>query len=321
MKNINIVWVGYHQEGVKAFQSILKKGYNVTKFITLDDDTFMKRSAGTREYAELCSEYNVSIGLISTIKNEEVYQLIKEAEPDLLIVLGWSEILPERVLDIPSIGTVGAHAAMLPHNRGSAPINWAIIKGETECGNSLMWLDKMVDQGDIIDQIGFEITKYDTCTTLYEKVAITNEVMLNRLIDRLLNDLPTVMGKKNVTDEPLLPRRRPKDGLVSWDCESTKAYDFIRALTRPYPGAFSYLNGKKYFIWNASLVPTTTKNMISGKIEGAVYNPIDFLCGIQVSCKIGCLIIHDLEDEEGNTFTGKEIIDLQLSGVFGDEQI
>ena len=69
--------------------------------------------------------------MVDTIKEELAYNLISEIKPDLLVVLGWSEILPKRLLDIPSIGTVGTHASLLPHNRGSAPINWTLIRGAT----------------------------------------------------------------------------------------------------------------------------------------------------------------------------------------------
>lgn len=316
---INIVWVGCHEEGLKAFETILKMGHKVTKFITLNDESFGKRSAGSRDYFSLCEAYAVPIGLVSTIKNDEAYEMILAAKPDLMVVLGWSEILPERLLDIPTMGTVGAHAALLPHGRGSAPINWAIIKGEKQGGNSLMWLDKEVDKGNIIDQMGFDITPFDTCKTLYEKVAETNNVMLIRLIDRLSNNLPTVMDKQNITDEELLPRRRPKDGIMNWNQSSCKVYDFIRALTQPYPGAFSFLDGKKYKIWKAALLPMDEPNHVSGKILGPVISHVTDACGYLVSCATGSVIITSVEDEDGNIYEGKSLIDLNLTGDFKNE--
>lgn len=313
---IRIVWVGCHSEGLDAFKNILGSGRRIETFITLDDDAFQKRSAGTRGYFELCEKYHVPVKLISSIKNEEAYHIIAEGRPDLLIVLGWSEILPERLLKIPTIGTVGAHASMLPHNRGSAPINWAIINGETECGNSLMWLDKEVDRGDIIDQTAFDISPYDTCATLYDKVALTNTDMLLRLIERLEQDLGPVMLRKNITEEPVLPRRRPKDGLVFWNQSGQKVYDFIRALTVPYPGAFAYLNQKKYYIWSASLLPGNTANECPGIILGNVYSPVEDACGIQVACKTGAIIIHELEEEAGETYRGRNLAEADLKGCF-----
>jgi len=319
VKPIRITWVGCHSEGETAFQSLLEKGYKVTNFLTLNDESFSRRSGGSRFYIELCEKYNVPVSLISTIKNDESYKIIKAAAPDLLIVLGWSEILPERLLDIPTIGTVGAHAAMLPHNRGSAPINWALIKDEKCCGNSLMWLDKNVDEGKIIDQIPFEITDYDTCKTLYEKVAVTNEQMLLCLVDRLSNGLPTVMEKENITDEPLLPRRRPKDGLLNWNQESRTIYNFIRAITKPYPGAFTYLNGRKYLLWSASLLPGEVKVGDAGTIIGSVYSPIEEACGIQIACNKGSIVVHEIEDEEGNIFKGRALSNLNIEGRFANE--
>lgn len=313
---IKIVWVGCHSEGLDAFKKLLGSGRKIETFITLDDDAFQKRSSGTRGYSELCEKYRVPVKLVSSIKSDEAYHIIEENCPDLLIVLGWSEILPERILEIPTIGTVGAHASMLPHNRGSAPINWAIINGETECGNSLMWLDKEVDRGDIIDQTAFEISPYDTCATLYDQVALTNTDMLLRLIERLEQNLGPVMLRKNITEEPVLPRRRPKDGLVFWNQSSQKIYDFIRALTVPYPGAFSFFNQKKYYIWSASLLPGNLVNECPGAILGNVYSPVEDACGIQVACKTGAIIIHELEEEAGKTYRGRTLTEADFSGCF-----
>lgn len=318
-KDIRILWVGCHEEGVAAFKTLLETGCQISRFVTLNDESFNKRSGSSREYIDYCNEYKIPISLISTIKNDEAYEIIKESKPDLMVVLGWSEILPERLLEIPTVGTVGAHAAFLPHGRGSAPVNWAIIKGEETGGNSLMWLDKEVDKGNIIDQIAFDITPYDTCKTVYDKVSVTNQVMLLRLIDRLSNGLPTVMDKQNVTNEQLLPRRRPKDGLLDWKQPARKIYDFVRALARPYPGAFSYIDGKRYIIWSASLLPSSKVEAESGTIIGPVISPDAGSCGWVVACATGAVILHELEDEDGNVYKGKSLIDLNLVGIYSNE--
>ena len=134
---MRITWIGNHEEGVIAFRQIAPK-CEITSFITLDDIAFSKRSAGTRLYFSLCEEYGIPYFTVDSIKGERAYEIISESCPDLIVVLGWSEILPERILGIPTIGTVGTHAAMLPHNRGSAPINWALIRGELTTGNTMM---------------------------------------------------------------------------------------------------------------------------------------------------------------------------------------
>ena len=312
---MRITWIGNHEEGLIAFENTAKKGL-INGFITLDDEAFAKRSAGSRDYVDIAERYGISVYPVSTIKNDESYEILKSLNPDLVVVFGWSEILPERLLDIPSMGTVGTHAALLPHNRGSAPVNWAIIRGEKETGNTLMWLTKDVDSGTIIDQTAFPITLFDTCKTIYDKVAESNADMLDKLIAALEKGERPVMDIKNETDEPLLPRRRPKDGLINWQQDAKSIYDFIRALTIPYPGAFTYLGGRKWLLWEAMVLPLKCTEE-PGTIKGAAYGFKD--CGICVATKDMYLCINMIEDEEGHRFSGSELYELALKGVFENE--
>lgn len=315
---IRISWIGFHEEGIKAFSGVLKRGYTVDGFITLSEEAFQKRSAGSREYEELCKKHGVPYFTVDTIKGDEAFQIVEKLKPDLLVVLGWSEILPERLLEIPTIGTIGTHAALLPHNRGSAPINWALIHGENLTGNTMMWLDPQVDAGAIIDQMAFEISMYDTCKTLYDKVAETNEAMLLKLLENLDKGIKPEYGIKNETDEPILPRRRPKDGLINWNQPGKDVYNFIRALTDPYPGAFSYLDGQKWLIWKATLLPVQSE-AIPGTILGTAYGFSDNTCGYLISTMDDILQITEMESEEGIRYTGPELNSLQLGGIMKNE--
>lgn len=315
---MNIVWIGCHEEGIPAFKETLENKKQISAFITLDETAFAKKSAGSREYESHCKKFNVDYHTVSTIKGDEAYEIVLKYKPDLLVVLGWSEILPARLLDIPTIGTVGTHAALLPHNRGSAPVNWALIHGEKITGNTMMWLDPQVDSGAIVDQIEFPITPYDTCKTLYDQVAIANGTMLMRLIDNLEKGVKPVLPIANETDEPILPRRRPKDGLLNWNQSGEAIYDFIRALTDPYPGAFTYLDGKKYLIWKATLLPISAQSE-PGRIGGCAYGFVENSCGYVVGTESNAVLITEIEDEDGNRYSGKALNDLNLRGKFENE--
>lgn len=314
---MRVTWIGSHEEGLEAFRLTAQRGC-VDAFITLDDEAFAKRSAGTRAYKDICGEYAVAYHTVDTIKGEKAFELIKRYSPDLLVVLGWSEILPERLLDIPKIGTVGTHAALLPHNRGSAPINWAIINGEELTGNTMMWLSKNVDAGEIVDQESFPITLFDTCKTLYDRVAETNARMLLRLLDALDRGERPALPIENKTDEPLLPRRRPKDGLIDWNRSARQIYDLIRAVTRPYPGAFSFIGGRKYLIWEASVLPFG-HGSAPGTVAGCGYGFADGGTGLAVAAADQMIFITELEDENGRVFRGRELYELGLTGVFENE--
>ena len=315
---MNIVWIGFHEEGLPAFKATLENGNKVSAFITLDEDAYAKRSAGSRDYESFCQKYGVEYFTVSTIKGDAAYEIIKNSKPDLLVVLGWSEILPSKLLQIPTIGTIGTHAALLPHNKGSAPINWAVIHGEKVTGNTMMWLSEKVDSGFIIDQIEFPITMYDTCKTLYDQVAETNAVMLQRLISKLKAGVKPVLDISNENSEPILPRRRPKDGLLDWQQSAEEIYNFIRALTIPYPGAFTFWNGKKYIIWKANILPLAT-GVDAGVILGKSYGFSDNSCGFVVGTTTNAILITEIEDENGIVYSGKELNDLNLEGEFKNE--
>lgn len=314
---MRITWIGNHEEGIIAFRQTAE-GNGIDAFITLDESAFAKRSAGSREYIDICEKYGIPYYYVDTIKGDRAYEIVFAQRPDLLVVFGWSEILPGRLLDIPAVGTVGTHAALLPHNRGSAPINWALIHGEEVTGNTLMWLSKEVDAGEIIDQMAFPITPFDTCKTLYDRVAETNAVMLARLIDSLDRGIRPALPLKNETDELILPRRRPKDGLICWEQSAKQIYDFIRALTKPYPGAFTFLNRRKYLLWEASVLPLQSGEK-PGTILGVGYGFGKNGTGVCVAAQEGVLWVTVMEDEAGNEYSGQSLYGLEWEGVFGDE--
>lgn len=307
MPGTRIVWIGFHSEGVPALRAVIERGALVVGLITLNEKGLAKRSASV-DFKALLGESDVPVFEVANINNEFAVDILRDLQPDLLVVLGWSQILSDEVLQIPTIGAVGAHASMLPHNRGSAPVNWAIIRGETEGGNTLMWLDSGVDTGRIIDQIGFPIEHDDTCATVYEKVAETNKTMLLALIDRLERGEEVPGRIQTHVGEPL-PRRRPEDGMIDWDQPAKRVYDFVRALTEPYPGAFSFFDDEMWTIWRARLgAPDESGASAPGTVLGSTD------AGQLVACGEGTLLVLEAQNKSGDRFTGANLAALDWKG-------
>lgn len=307
---MRIIWIGFHLEGIPAFKALIEERYTITSCISLNEEQKKKRS-GAVDYETIAKNNNIKYIEIKHINERDSINLIKEQKPDLLIVLGWSQILCEEILQIPTIGTIGAHASLLPAYRGSAPINWAIINGLQETGNTLIWLNSGVDNGDIIDQVSFPIHDTDTCATLYDKVAESNKKML-------LRKLPEIRIKGKIgypqpqINQPLLPRRRPSDGLVDFNLDANDVYNFIRALTYPYPGAFAFHEGEKVLIWRAgkfsSGVLKCNSSADIGDVVEHILSPDLKQCGLVVKCKSGIIILNDIENKDGKLITGHELI-------------
>ncbi len=301
-KPLRIGWVGFHQEGIRALRSVLRVGYQVRGVVTLTESLRGKRSAAAN-YETICRQYGVPLRAVEHINHPESVAWLQALNPDILFVIGWSQILSAEVLSIPRLGAIGAHASLLPHNRGSAPVNWALIRGETTTGNSLIWLAEGVDEGDVIDQTTISIDPYATCETVYKKVATSNARMILRLLPELARGLrpgnPQAPG-----DDPVLPRRRPQDGGIDWSRPASEVYDFIRALTRPYPGAFSGLEGETMTCWKAALLPTEAALGEPGAVIGPVYSPVKTACGQLVACGRGAVVVLEVEKRGGRVLRG-----------------
>lgn len=303
---MRIAWVGSHLEGLPAFEALLDAGANIVAAFTLTDEAAAKRS-GTEDYQPLCRMFNLPLYHISDVNSPEVVGLLQSLNLDVLFVIGWSQILRAPALNAARMGAIGAHASMLPKNRGSAPINWALIRGERETGNSLIWLAEGVDTGAVIDRARIPITQYDTCATLYTRVALTNKDMLLRLWRRLANGERPGTPQQD-SGEPPLPRRRPADGLLNWKSPSHKVYDFVRALTRPYPGAFGHLDGERWTVWQAALPPVSAMPIAEpGTCLGPVVSPWDDACGQLVACGQGAVTLLEVQSESGRVLRGREL--------------
>ena len=309
---MKFAWVGFHAEGLPALQALLDAGAPIAAVLTLTPELAAKRSGGV-DYTPVCSQYRVPLHFIAGINEPDAEQILRELAPDVIFVIGWHQIVRPPVMRLARRGLIGAHASVLPHNRGSAPINWTIIRGERESGNTLMWLAEGVDEGDIIAQRSFPVTPYDTCATLYAQVAATNRDMLLELLPKLLRgERPGRPQERG--DEPILARRRPADGRVTWDGPAGTVYDFVRALTRPYPGAFSTLDGKKWLIWEAALPPDLGPIGEPGEVLGPIVSPAPSACGQLVACGSGALILLDVEDESGTRLRGRQLSEQHWTG-------
>ena len=304
-------WIGVHQEGRPALAGLLDAGAPLVAAITLKPELAAFRS-GADDYRALCERSGLPLYEVANINDETSLRLLRELALDVVFVIGWSQILKPATLQSARIGVIGAHASLLPHNRGSAPVNWALIKGEQMTGNSLMWLAEGVDAGDLIDQTAFCISPYDTCATLYDRVAESNRDMLLRVLPRLLAGERPGTAQRH-TNEPVLPRRRPSDGLVDWSRDGVTTYNFMRALTRPYPGAFSWLDKKRWTIWQAALLPGPIAGT-PGEILGPMVCPDEAACGQVVACGAGAIVLLELQADDGEVLRGRRLSEQSWTG-------
>lgn len=250
-RHCKIVFVGCVQEGKECLQEILAIGGHVVAILTFTDEIAQKTS-GAVPFDDIAEKHDIPLFKVKNTNTPEAIKLLREINPDVMFVVGWTRLVNAEVLAIPEYGCIGMHASLLPKYRGRAPVNWALINNETMTGNSMILLDDGVDTGDILLQRSIPISLSDTCKTLYDKVAEAGRDMIREIIPYLdKGELPR--KQQNHAEATVMPKRTPEDGVIDWKKSVLELYNWVRALTHPYPGAFTHFKGKELYIWEAQI--------------------------------------------------------------------
>jgi methionyl-tRNA formyltransferase len=313
---MRVGWIGFHVEGLQALRALVECGVPIEAVITLSEEAAARRSgSGNAQYRTLCRRLGLRLHEVESINDAASIELLQLLDLDLAFVIGWTELLRPAVLSLARVGMIGAHASLLPRDRGRAPINWALIRGERYTGNTLFWLTAGVDSGHVIDQVTIPITPYDTCASLYQRVADANREMILRVISALVSGQRPGRPQDPPSGPPL-PRRNPEDGRLDWTRSSDEVYDFVRALTRPYPGAFTGDGGERLTIWCCARLPGAAGVRIArpGEVLGPVVSPTDQACGQLVACGRGAIVLLEIARDDGRVIRGRALSDLDWTG-------
>lgn len=245
-----IAFIGCVEEGRRSLESLLAIGADIVALFTLRPELAATVS-GAVPFEDLAAAHGIPLHYVRNVNDPEPVEVLRSLRPDLVFCVGWTQLLRREILALPRLGCVGFHASLLPRFRGRAPVNWAIILGEKETGNTMMLLDEGVDTGDILAQRRFPIDDDDTCATIYDKVARSEDEMIREVLPAIREGRLVRMPQDHAA-ATVMPRRRPEDGVIDWELPTRRLHDWVRALTHPYPGAFTTLEGSKVFVWKAA---------------------------------------------------------------------
>ena len=268
-KGKEILLIANERVGYKTVQRVIEEGYSVRAVFT----SHSKRKHKIADYVDfspLEKEYkNIPFHYILDPKEPFVIEEIQSYNPDLVLVISWSQMLPREIVDFPRLGTVGVHYSLLPERRGGAPLVWAIIDGLEKTGLTLFYYDEGVDTGDIIDQVELEITFHDTVKSMLEKIEIALPPLVEKNLDAIL-ERTNQRIKQDESKASYTKARTPKDGEIDWSLSKKQIYNFIRAQTVPYPCAYTKVidkngNSKELVIPCAKL--EDDKLIIEGFVE------------------------------------------------------
>ncbi len=294
-KDLRIVFMGTPEFAVPSLRALVAGGYNVVGVVTTPDKPAGRgRKLHQSEVKIAALELGLPVLQPEKLKDPEFVGAMQALRPDLGIVIAF-RMLPEVIWAMPQLGTFNLHASLLPQYRGAAPINWAIINGETETGVTTFLLNHEIDKGGIIGQVRVPILPEDSVGTLYEKLMTTGTTLVTETVDRIAAGEIQPVEQQHIDESTLRPAPKifKEDCRIDWTLPGRRIADFIRGLS-PYPAAWTgmFREGDEE-PQSAKLFSATFEAAMHGLPCGTVES--DGRTFIRVACADGWIVVGELQ--------------------------
>ncbi len=286
-KNARIVFFGFGDIGYKCLKYMLENDYNIVAVFTHDRDAHEKAWFTSPE--KIATDWGVDVFKPECLNTQKWIRKIKYIKPDLILSLYYRAHIPEEIFTQAKLGAFNLHGSYLPTYRGRAPLNWAIINGESFTGVSLHVLEKDFDTGDIVDRRKVAFTKEDYVADIQPKVSQTAVNMFTENLPKLLSGNVEKIPQTELGEAPTyFGKRTPEDGRIDFSKTAEEIRNLVRAVSRPFGGAFFDIGDKRYIIWRADIDKTTAPET-AGKVIFENQQKLIF------SAKDACIVSTDFE--------------------------
>lgn len=283
MKNLRIMYMGTPDFASYILDKLISDGYNVTSVVTKVD---AKKDRGQKVKFSAVKETAVNHGLTvyqpETLKDNAFMEILEVEKPDMIIVAAYGKILPPYIISYPKYGCINVHASLLPKYRGSAPIQYAVLKGEKESGVTTMLMDNGLDTGDMLVKKSVSITDEDTGGSLHDKLMEIGYSALSETIENIETIKPVPQDESLMTYAPPIKK---EETVIDFSENAKDIINKIRGFY-PFPGTSFTLNGNSYKIHKAEFfsdkdnggygeVEEFTKNGLKIKAKGGIINILE----------------------------------------------
>ncbi|MBB1525897.1 bifunctional UDP-4-amino-4-deoxy-L-arabinose formyltransferase/UDP-glucuronic acid oxidase ArnA [Pectobacterium carotovorum subsp. carotovorum] len=285
----------YHDIGCVGLEALKLAGYEIQAVFTHSDAPGENHFYGS--VAKAAAEMDVPVFAPEDINHPLWVNRIRELAPDVIFSFYYRTLLSDDILQLPSFGAFNLHGSLLPHYRGRAPVNWVLVNGETQTGVTLHKMVSRADAGDIVAQSVVAIDEEDTALTLHGKCRTAAAALLAQQLP-LIRSREITLTRQDESRASYFGRRTAADGLIDWHKSAREINNLIRAVTEPYPGAFTFLGERKVTIWRARVVKDK-----SGGEPGAIISTSPLV----VSCGEDALEIVSGQSEAGLYMSGSRL--------------
>ncbi|KFC81397.1 bifunctional UDP-4-amino-4-deoxy-L-arabinose formyltransferase/UDP-glucuronic acid oxidase ArnA [Buttiauxella agrestis] len=241
----------YHDMGCAGVNALVAAGYDITAIYTHPDSPAENHFFGS--VARTAAEHGIPVYAPDDVNHPLWVDRIKSAQPDVIFSFYYRNLLNDEILNSASVGAFNLHGSLLPAYRGRAPLNWALVNGETETGVTLHRMVKRADAGAIVAQHPVAIAATDTALTLHHKLTEAASDLLDDMLPVIkTGHFPQV--EQDHSKATVFGRRTPQDGCINWQSTAREINNLVRAVTDPWPGAFGYVGGSKFIVWKSRVL-------------------------------------------------------------------
>lgn len=256
---MKVVFMGTPDFSVPCLQAIIDEGHEVVAVVTQPDKPKGRgKKMSMPPVKELAIKYDIEVYQPQRVKTDEFVNILKDINPDVIIVVAFGQILSKDILDIPKYGCINVHASLLPKYRGAAPINWVIINGEKTTGVTTMYMDVGLDTGDMILKKEMNIEVDQTAGELHDKMMYVGADVLKDTL-RLIENNNAPRQKQNDDESSYAPIMDKNLGNINWAKKSEDIYNLIRG-TNPWPSAYTKYNDDTMKIWKSEILDKESNN-------------------------------------------------------------
>ena len=302
-----IVFMGTPEFAVPSLKVLLDRGENIVCVVTQPDRPKGRgRKIMEPPVKKLALQASIPVLQPENVKTDDFLAELRTYEPDIIGLTAYGKILPASILNLPPLGTINVHGSLLPKYRGAAPIQWALINGETETGVTIMQMNEGMDTGEILLQEKLHIEPEDTAGSLAVKMADLGGEALGTALDLLqANKLKPIKQDNNLAS--FAPPLKKKDGLVDWSHSAVQISCQIRGLD-PWPTTYTTLSGKRLRLFSPEVADRSLCLSCSVSAPGIICKADRY--GLLITTGDGCLIIKEIQAEGSKRMS----VDAYLSG-------
>ncbi len=288
---VKVVYMGTPDFAVPPLKALAEEGYEIDAVITQPDKPKGRgKTLMPTPVKEEAMKHGIPVYQPKKVRDPEFIQILKDLDPDVIIVAAFGQIIPKEVLNLPKFGCINIHASLLPKYRGAAPIQQAVIDGEKESGVTIMRMGMGIDTGDMISRITVPLAADETGGSLFDKLALAGAELLIKTLPSIEDGTAVYVKQPEESPTPYAAMISKQMGCMDFHKSAVELERLVRGLN-PWPSAYTRLNGKSLKIWKSEAIASDTADAVPGtvlRIEKA---------GIHVACSDGVLVLKEVQLE------------------------